>query len=131
MLTTRFAFLIVALLAAANASAQETYRWVEQKSGQTIFSDQPPPPGAKQVLKMNGKEQANDQQMPYATRQAAEKFPVTLYTAANCMEACKQARELLNGRGNDLAQAFVSKIDGHPPQRILLGDDGKEIAHDH
>ena len=62
MLTTRFVFLIVALLAAANASAQETYRWVDQKSGQTIFSDQPPPPGAKQVLKMNGKEQANDQQ---------------------------------------------------------------------
>ena len=107
MLTTRFAFLIVALLAAANASAQETYRWVDQKSGQTIFSDQPPPPGAKQVLKMNGKEQASDQQMPYATRQAAEKFPVTLYTAANCMEACKQARELLNGRGIPFSEKML------------------------
>ena len=28
-------------------------------------------------------------------------------------------------------EAFVSKIDGHPPLRTLLGDDGKEIAHDH
>ncbi|MGY4024637.1 sulfate reduction electron transfer complex DsrMKJOP subunit DsrO [Aeromonas rivuli] len=28
-------------------------------------------------------------------------------------------------------EAFVSKIDGHPAQCTLLGDDGKEIAHDH
>ena len=45
--------------------------------------------------------------MPYATRQAAEKFPVTLYTAANCMEACKQARELLNGRGIPFSEKML------------------------
>ena len=108
MLKTRLAILIAALLAASHAYAQETYRWVDPKTGQTIFSDQPPPPGAKQVAKTAGKAQSSDQQMPYATKQAAEKFPVTLYTAANCVDACKQARDLLNGRGIPFSEKMVN-----------------------
>jgi glutaredoxin len=46
--------------------------------------------------------------MPYATRQAAEKFPVTLYTAANCVDACKQARDLLNGRGVPFSEKMLN-----------------------
>ena len=107
MSATRLIFLLAAFVAASQLSAQETYRWIDPKTGQTIFSDQPPPPGAKQVAKTAGTGQANDTQMPYATRQAAEKFPVTLYTAANCVEACKQARDLLNGRGVPFSEKML------------------------
>lgn len=98
---SRLARLGIALLAlaATTADAQTTYRWIDAHSGLTVYSDQAPPPGAKQVVKMTAEERSDGQQLPYATRQAAEKFPVTLYTSADCAEACKQARGLLNGRG--------------------------------
>jgi glutaredoxin len=94
----RFLMLAAGLLLAATAAAQ-TYRWIDPKTGKTVYSDQPPPAGAKQVLKTNTAEHTGETQRPYATRQAAEKFPVTLYTSANCAEPCQQARALLNGRG--------------------------------
>ena len=103
----RLALLNAALLAATLASAQTTYRWVDQDTGKTVFSDLPPPRGAKQVVKQTGAPPVEDQQLPYATRQAAEKFPVTLYTTANCVEACQQARSLLNGRGVPFAEKML------------------------
>ena len=94
----RSALLLTALACLATAHAQTTYRWVDKKSGRTIYSDQPPPAGVD--AKISGKSSAADaQQLPYATRQAAEKYPVMLYTAADCVDLCKQARDLLNGRG--------------------------------
>ena len=29
------------------AAAQTTYRWIDKASGQTVYSDQPPPPGVR------------------------------------------------------------------------------------
>lgn len=92
-----------ALLVGTASDAQTTYRWLDPATGRIVISDMPPPLGAKQVVTQTGKTSAeangNTQALPYATRQAAEKFPVTLYTAANCIEGCRQARDLLNGRG--------------------------------
>jgi glutaredoxin len=93
------ATLITAAFLATAVGAQTTYRWVDKTTGQTIFSDQPPPPGARNVATTTRDERADDSPLPYATRIAVEKFPVTLYTAANCADACRTARELLNGRG--------------------------------
>ncbi len=95
----RFVVLGVALLTASIAGAQTTYRWVDKATKQTVYSDQPPPPGTQGVVKIGGDDRGNEQPLPYATRQAAEKFPVTLYTAADCLESCNQSRELLNSRG--------------------------------
>lgn len=100
-------FLAFALLATSLATAQTTYRWVDKATGQTVYSDQAPPPGAKQVVKLNASERGDEQQLPYATRQAAEKFPVTLYTSANCTEVCKQSRDLLNGRGIPFSEKML------------------------
>ena len=91
--------IVAALVTATLADAQTTYRWIDKSSGKTVFSDQPPPPGASQVVKQTGAQPGAERQQPYATRQAAAKFPVTLYTTASCAEACQQARELLNTRG--------------------------------
>ena len=103
------AVLLGASLFSALAGAQATYRWIDPASGLTVFSDQPPPAGAKQAIKMGGSEAPGaEAQLPYATRQAVEKFPVMLYTAATCVESCQQARALLNGRGVPFTEKLLS-----------------------
>ena len=112
------AALLGAILFSASAGAQTTYRWVDPATGLTVFSDQPPPAGAKQVVRMGGSEAPGaEAQLPYATRQAAEKFPVMLYTAATCVETCQQARAMLNGRG----VPFTEKI-------LTTPEDSNELA---
>lgn len=101
------ALLTIALLSSTFASAQTTYRWIDSSTGRTVISDMPPPPGARQVVKQAG-EDSSTQQGSYATRQAAEKYPVTLYTSANCTDGCKQARELLNGRGIPFSEKMLN-----------------------
>ena len=88
----------VLLLATTAVSAQTTYRWIDPATGGTVISDLPPPPGAKQVMKSTAPIGTTEPQLPYAVRQASEKFPVVLYTTLGC-PLCKQARDLLNGRG--------------------------------
>lgn len=104
----RLALLISALLLSAQASAQTTYRWIDPKTGTTVISDQQPPPGAKQIVKRGTDDNESEPQIPYATRQATEKFPVILYTSANCVDGCKQARDLLNGRGIPFAEKMIN-----------------------
>jgi len=93
----RFLVIAATLFASTLAAAQTTYRWIDA-SGQTVFSDQPPPSGAKQVVKLHAEVRGEEQQLSYATRQAAEKFPVILYTAASCTEVCARARGFLTER---------------------------------
>ncbi len=87
--------------------AQTTYRWIDKATGQTVFSDQPPPAGARILETREGPAASDERQMPYATRQAAEKYPVILYTSANCAEICTNARALLNGRGVPFAENLL------------------------
>lgn len=89
------------LLASSSASAQSTYRWIDPASGRTVFSDVPPPAGVKQFERSSpalGDDVPPTQGLPYALRQASEKFPVVLYTSSGCT-TCKLARSLLDGRG--------------------------------
>ena len=88
-------------------TAQTTYRWIDKTTGQTIFSDKPPPAGAKLLEARDGPAASDNRQMPYATRQAAAKYPVVLYTSANCAEICANARALLNDRGVPFAENLL------------------------
>ena len=97
----------ILLLITGTVSAQTTYRWIDPKSGGTIISDLPPPPGARQVMKYSSTTGVDEQQLPYAVRQASEKFPVVLYTSAGCV-TCKQARTLLNGRGVPFSEKVLN-----------------------
>jgi glutaredoxin len=123
MFALRLVLLSAALLAATAAGAQTTYRWIDKQTGQTVYSDQSPPPGAKQVVRMSAEVPIDDQQLPYATRRAAEKFPVTLYTAANCVDACKQARDLLNGRGIPFTENLIKSDEERAELAQKLGSD--------
>jgi glutaredoxin len=122
MTALRPVLLCAALLATA-ADAQTTYRWIDPATRQTVYSDQAPPSGARQVIRMGAEARGDDPQLPYATRQAAEKFPVTLYTAANCIDPCKQARDLLNGRGTPFTETLLKNEDELLELSRKLGSD--------
>lgn len=103
-------FFCVALAFTISCAAQTTtYRWTA-KSGETVYSDQPPPTGIH-YEKLEDHSQGNDVQIPYATRQAMEKYPVTLYTTANCKESCVRARTLLNRRGIPFSEKMLTNAD--------------------
>lgn len=83
-----------------SALAQAAYRWVD-KAGQVHYSDVPPPPNEAQKVE---RKQVNANKVDEATgltiamRKAMQDFPLTLYTAPNCMENCKLARDFLGQR---------------------------------
>ncbi|HNJ50617.1 MAG TPA: glutaredoxin family protein [Accumulibacter sp.] len=101
----RAALFLSLLLAATTVNGQTTYRWIDAKTGRTVISDHPPPADARQVTIYKGQGSSGESAekpapapLSYAARQASEKFPVVLYTAAECDE-CRAARDLLTRRG--------------------------------
>ena len=117
--------LTIILLFSSLATAQTTtYRWVDPATGQTVYSDHPPPPGARLVVTKTAEERSSDEpQLPYATRQAVEKFPVTFYSAANCVEACNKARALLNGRGIPFTEKMLKSEEETAELARILGSE--------
>lgn len=122
-------FLLPALaLAAACAmlpsQAQTTvYRWVD-KDGKVHFTDTPPPKDARGATeKRMGGGYVDEGQMPYATRIAAQRHPVTLYTSTDCGELCRQGRELLSRRGVPFAEknAQANPADAEALQKLAGG----------
>ena len=101
------ALFILLAAAAGLATAQTTYTWTDPATGSTIYSDQPPPTNIKRVTKKAGEEPGNTRQQPYALRRAAENFPVTIYTSAECGDVCQRARSLLNERGVPFKEKVV------------------------
>jgi glutaredoxin len=100
---SKLMLLAAATLFAASAGAQ-TYRWID-KDGRVHYSDTPPPGAAAKSVQersgsaVSGSGTASTANLPFAVQQAAKNFPVTLYTAENCGDACKDARALLAKRG--------------------------------
>ena len=92
---------LAAALAVSAAQAQTTmYKWVD-KDGKVQYTEFPPPKDAKNVSEksMRGGGPSSEEQMPYATRMAAQKSPVTLYVSSECGDYCSQGRALLSKRG--------------------------------
>jgi hypothetical protein len=89
---------LVAMSVVVSASAQGLYRW-EDKNGRVTYSDTPPPKDAKTATqKKLGDNIIEQEKLPFATKAAQEKNPVTLYVT-NCGEPCTAARALLSQRG--------------------------------
>lgn len=113
--------LALAMLAPPNAVAQTTYRWIDKNSGQTVFSDHPPPSGVRysthgQPPRENetsspAESSAAPDSPSYAVRQVAAKYPVVLYTVPNCTAPCQQSRALLNARGVPFVEVMLNKQD--------------------
>ena len=107
MTAVRLTLLCIALAFTSLANAQTTYRWIDKTTGKTIFSDLPPPPGVTPI-EVKKEKTSDKNSQSYATRQAAEKYPVTLYTHAGCAEVCDSARALLNGRGIPFSENMLN-----------------------
>jgi glutaredoxin len=89
------------LLAAAGAQAQQVYRQVGP-GGRVTFSDQPPAANAQPARPGPDAGAApsavNTAGLPYELRQVVQRYPVTIYTGAECAP-CDTGRSLLTTRG--------------------------------
>ncbi len=112
--------LVLAALAGAAAADSVTWRWVDA-AGVVHYSDQPPPPGAQQVEQVRLSSGRADAVPGYATRKAAEDFPVTLYTAENCVELCAKARDFLVARGIPFTERIMRSEEDLAEFRRVFG----------
>lgn len=99
-------------LASACAFGQtQVYRY-NDPAGRVVYSDKPPPADAKNAqAKRIGRNSIETSQVSFATQQAQERFPVTLYTFA-CGVVCDTAEGLLNKRGVPHSIVDVTQGDG-------------------
>lgn len=114
---------IVALAAAASAVAQDrqVYRYTDT-TGRVVYSDRPPAGEARNLqAKRVGANYVETSEVSYATQQASEKFPVTLYTFA-CGEVCESAEGLLNRRGVPFSTVNVEDAQGAQRLKDLTGE---------
>jgi len=94
------AVLLAALALAAGQAQAQVYRIVGP-DGKVTFSDRPPPdPKATPTQSLNVGEGSapSTASLPIEVRNAAGRYPVTLYTASNCAP-CDGARAYLRQRG--------------------------------
>jgi glutaredoxin len=118
----RVTFFVLASCIALSATAQQ-YRWTD-KEGRTQYSDAPPPPWAKDVRKTNittAKPQPAAAPLPYALQQLQKNFPVTLYSAPSCTDACNQVREALNRRGVPFEEVVVQDTETSDKLKSVAG----------
>ena len=107
----------------------EMYRSVD-RDGKVQYSDLPIHEGNTQQLRF-GKGMPQEV-LPYVTREAAKKNPVTLYVSETCGAACANARALLNKRGVPYAEknlvnqadieAFKQSSGGDRVPALLVGN---------
>jgi len=98
----------VAVFSAIAAAQQQVYRYVD-KDGRVIYTDRAPPVDGKEVqAKRLSPNYIENNEVPIATVQAAQRFPVTLYTFA-CGAVCQSAEALLNRRGVPYTTVIVTE----------------------
>jgi hypothetical protein len=104
----------------ASAQVQQVYRYVDV-DGKVVYSDKPPPPNAKdaQAKRVTGNS-IETSALSYATQQAQERYPVTLYSFS-CGVVCDSAQGMLNKRGVPHTVIDVSAADGADKLKKLSG----------
>jgi glutaredoxin len=111
--------LAVLAVVAADAGGQTLYRYVDA-NGRVVYSDQPPPPNVKDAQTRQLPENVIETDpRPLEARQAAERFPVTLYTF-DC-DICREAQALLVKRGIPFQTVIVSEEAGAAKLKALTG----------
>ncbi|MDP1527383.1 MAG: glutaredoxin family protein [Rhodocyclaceae bacterium] len=109
-----------AILCASLVQAQTAYRWVDQ-DGKVHYSDRAPPKTAREVQERKLNAPAAAKELPYAVRQAANNFPVTLYVSPDCGTRCKEGRDYLNKRSIPFSETTVATNEDVEALRKLLG----------
>ena len=96
---------------AVDASAQQVYKIVGP-DGRVTFSDKPPADNNAQattasVAGVPATKGTNLAGLPFELRQAASRYPVTLYTSPGCT-TCAEGRSMLTSRGIPFAEKVVA-----------------------
>jgi hypothetical protein len=110
------------LLVAGAALAQPVYRQVD-RNGKVTFSDQPPAANAPVVpgaATRDAGSAAGAAALPYALRQAAQRYPVTLYSGEQC-GPCGAGRALLVSRGIPFEERSVKSSEDVAALQRLSG----------
>jgi glutaredoxin len=96
---------IMAIITPASGQlyAQQVYKSID-KNGRVTYSETPPLPGSGD--KLTG-DSAAAPSLPYALQQVVSRYPVTLYTTADC-GPCISARLMLTQRGVPFKELTVS-----------------------
>jgi glutaredoxin len=111
--------ILVLLAFGGAAAAQSLYRYIDA-NGRVVYSDQPPPPTARDVQPKRLPENVIETDpIPFAMKQASEQFPVTLYTF-DC-DVCRDAQALLVKRGIPFTTVIVSEEKGAARLKALTG----------
>lgn len=114
--------LVAAGLLAGVSQAQQVYRIVGA-DGKVTFSDRAPAVSGANVSETTANAvgaQANAG-LPYALRQVAGKYPVTLYTGDNC-GPCNSGRSLLTSRGIPFAERTVTTSEDSQALQRMSGE---------
>lgn len=117
------ALALLAALVTLPAMAQGVYRIVGP-DGRVTFSDQPPPAAAAPAKAPGGAAPAPSTSggaLPFELRQVASRYPVTLYTSAECAP-CNAGRNLLNSRGVPYVEKTVNAAPDSEALKRLSGD---------
>lgn len=109
------------LLVTGQAQAQAVYR-VIGADGRVTFSDKPPAAANVTATGAASKQiGSGGQALPYELLQVVRKFPVTLYTASNCVP-CGSGRALLISRGIPFAEKTVATPEDAEALQRLSGE---------
>lgn len=114
----------------AGAQAQTVYRIVGP-DGKTTFSDKPPASAeqgkiASTGVGANGSAGGNSA-LPFELRKVVAKYPVTLYTAAQC-PPCGTGRAMLTSRGIPFTERTVSTPEDMAYFQRLMGDNSLPVV---
>lgn len=123
MPVARLAALAACALLATATQAQPVYRIVGP-DGKVTFSDRAPDaktPGATPAAGAGAASGDTAAALPYALRQTAARFPVTLYTGKDCAP-CTSARNLLVARGIPFTERTVDSNEDLDALKRLSGD---------
>lgn len=117
------------LMAHSTLAGAETYRWKDPRTGRTVISDQPPPAGLAPARRTGPSAAAEGLagSLPYAVRQAMRDFPVRLYTAPKCESECREARQVLQGRGIPYREESVATRAALDDLKRLTGQDAVPV----
>lgn len=107
-------------LALGGLQAQPVYRSVGP-DGRVTYSDKPPP--AAKAVAPAAAEGAGTAPLPYELRQAANRYPVTLYTGDNC-PPCGSGRAYLASRGIPFSEKTVTTPEDQEALQRLSGGNG-------
>jgi glutaredoxin len=125
----RFAGLPVLLLAAMAATSVFAQYKVVEPDGSITYTDRPQPTTATRVTPLSpsdrtprpSKNSPAGNELPIELRQAAQRYPVMLYTAKDC-PACDAGRRFLQSRGIPYSERVVtSEEDASAMERVAGG----------